>query len=230
VVLCPGEDVEHTTKHGPTRPRGMTSGPCRFRSGRHPMSHTDAPVLLFGSYHPPAMRRGDRTYCLVRDAHVVVTSWSDGRISWPRCRTIGHRGGSGLLVEDELARAIKSESALALMYWWGVTNSTVWKWKEGAGSGRPGRHTWLTTVDPGSGRTWCPCHAVPRVHRCRTRGAAAKRAAAVPWPILSDGLSWSPLDGRGPRLARNNSGCRAGPAAGQDGNSGAGDEEQAGDS
>jgi len=89
----------------------------------------DAPDLLFGPYHPPALRRGDRTQCLVRDADVVVTSWSDGRISWPRCRTIGHRGGSGLLVEDELARAIRSESALALMFWWGVSNYTVCIWR-----------------------------------------------------------------------------------------------------
>jgi len=28
----------------------------------------DAPVLLFGPYRPPALRRGDRTHCLVRDA------------------------------------------------------------------------------------------------------------------------------------------------------------------
>jgi len=82
------------------------------------MSQPDAPVLLFGPYHQPALRRGDRTHCLVRDALVVVTSWSDGLMSWPRCRTIGHRGGSGLLVEDELARAIRGESAQSVMYWW----------------------------------------------------------------------------------------------------------------
>jgi hypothetical protein len=64
---------------------------------------------------------------------VVVTSWSDGRISWPRCRALGHRGGSGLLVDDELARAVRSESAAALMYWWGVNGRTAWAWRKALG-------------------------------------------------------------------------------------------------
>jgi hypothetical protein len=78
--------------------------------------------LLHGPYEPPALRKGDRTVCAYRDADVVVTAWSDGRISWPRCRAIGHRGGSGLLVDEELARAIRTESAAALEYWWGISD------------------------------------------------------------------------------------------------------------
>jgi hypothetical protein len=39
----------------------------------------------------PSLRRGDRTICLYRDAEVVIPSWTNARISWPRCRTIGHR-------------------------------------------------------------------------------------------------------------------------------------------
>jgi hypothetical protein len=65
--------------------------------------------------------------CLLRDGTVVITSWSDGRISWPRCRRLGVRGGSGLLVDDELVRAIRSESSLAIQYWWGVQAETVWR-------------------------------------------------------------------------------------------------------
>jgi len=67
----------------------------------------------------PPLHKEERTHCLYRDALIVVTSWSDGRLSWPRCRALGHRGGSGLLVEEELACAITHESATALMYWWG---------------------------------------------------------------------------------------------------------------
>jgi hypothetical protein len=89
--------------------------------------------LLFGPYTPPALKKGDRATCFYRDADVVITSWSDGRISWPRCRALGHRGGSGLLVEDELARAIRSESAAALMYWWGVNGRTAWAWRKALG-------------------------------------------------------------------------------------------------
>jgi hypothetical protein len=29
------------------------------------MSNPGAPVLLFGPYHPPALRKGDRMHCLV---------------------------------------------------------------------------------------------------------------------------------------------------------------------
>jgi hypothetical protein len=100
--------------------------------------HPDKVKLLFGPYTPPALRKGDRTTCLYRDADVVVTGWSDGRISWPRCRALDSRGhGSGILVDEELARAVRSESAAAVMYWWGVTGSTVWLWRLALGVERP---------------------------------------------------------------------------------------------
>jgi hypothetical protein len=45
--------------------------------------------------------------------------------------SVGKRGGgSGILVDDELARAIKHESAAALMHWWGVSTKTVWQWRK----------------------------------------------------------------------------------------------------
>jgi hypothetical protein len=89
--------------------------------------------LLHGPYEPPALRKGDRTVCLYRAADVVISAWSDGRTSWPRCRAVGVRGGSGLLVCEELARAIRTESAAALEYWWGVSNSTVTLWRAALG-------------------------------------------------------------------------------------------------
>src|SRR5262249_51979379 len=80
------------------------------------------------------LRRGDRATCLLRDCDVVVTGWSDARISWPRCRAVGTRGGgSGLLLVAELADAVRHESAEAIMYWWGGSAGVVWRWLKGLG-------------------------------------------------------------------------------------------------
>jgi hypothetical protein len=51
------------------------------------------PTLLFGPYHAPPLRRGDRATCLYRDADVVVTSWTGAPIPWPRCRRLDGHGG-----------------------------------------------------------------------------------------------------------------------------------------
>jgi hypothetical protein len=65
---------------------------------------------------------------------VVITGWSDARISWPRCRRFGtHGGGSGLLVDEELTRAIGLESSLAIQHWWGVDYSVVTRWRNALG-------------------------------------------------------------------------------------------------
>ena len=85
------------------------------------VDHRDRHRLLHGPYRPPALRRGDRAVCLARDCDVIVTSWTDARISWPRCRALGHaRRRSGILVDEVLAGAIRNESAAAIGYWWGV--------------------------------------------------------------------------------------------------------------
>jgi hypothetical protein len=42
--------------------------------------------LLFGPYQAPRLRKGERAACLFRDCDVIVTGWTDVRISWPRCR------------------------------------------------------------------------------------------------------------------------------------------------
>ncbi len=90
--------------------------------------------LLHGPYHSPALRRGDRATCLVRDGDVIVTGWSDAPIPWPRCRRPdSHGGGSGLLVDEELARAIRLESSLAIQHWFGVDYSVVWRWRKALG-------------------------------------------------------------------------------------------------
>src|SRR5262245_7219082 len=78
------------------------------------MPRSYKPRLLAGPYTPPTQRRGDRATCLFREADVTVTSWTSAPISWPRCCRPGtHGGGSGLLVTEELARAVRTEPAIA---------------------------------------------------------------------------------------------------------------------
>jgi hypothetical protein len=85
--------------------------------------------LLYGPYEPPALQRGDCATC-ERRGDVVITSISAGRIAWPRCRGIESRGGSGLLLAGDLVRAVRSESAAAIAYWWGVTRTVVIRWQK----------------------------------------------------------------------------------------------------
>jgi hypothetical protein len=90
--------------------------------------------LLHGPYHAPPLKRGDRAVCLFRDADVVITSCSDAPIPWPRCQRAAQKagGGSGLLVNEELLRAIRSESSLAIQHWFGVCE-VVWRWRKAFG-------------------------------------------------------------------------------------------------
>ena len=75
--------------------------------------------LLHGPYQAPRLQVGARTHCLLRDCEVTVTSWTNAPIPWPRCQPVGQRGGCGLLLDEELARAVRCESASAIAYWWG---------------------------------------------------------------------------------------------------------------
>jgi hypothetical protein len=98
------------------------------------MTNRDCTKLLFGPYKTPPLKRGDRTTCLYRDCDVVITSWTDAPIPWPRCRALDSPGGgSGLLVDEELARAVRHESAAAVMCWWSVSQRAVWAWRRALG-------------------------------------------------------------------------------------------------
>jgi len=70
--------------------------------------------------------------------------WMGGKGLFARLLLGGTRGfGKGLLVDEELARAIRLESAVAIEYWWGVSGRTVLKWRSLCGAGRtnnPGSH------------------------------------------------------------------------------------------
>ena len=86
--------------------------------------------LHFGPYKPPRLHVGDRATCLARDCDVIVTSWTASRIPWPRCCAEGtHGGGSGILLDEEIARAVRNESEAANRYWWGASVNSVKWWR-----------------------------------------------------------------------------------------------------
>jgi hypothetical protein len=90
----------------------------------------DKASLLFEPYRTPALKVGERTLCLLRDMEVVIYGWSTWRIPWPLCYRAGTRAfGKGFLVDDELARAIRSELACAVQYWWGISQKTTCNWR-----------------------------------------------------------------------------------------------------
>jgi hypothetical protein len=101
-------------------------------------------ALLAGPYHPPALRRGDRAYCRFRRARVVITGRTNGRIRWLLCLSAGSFGRGGYFVDKELVRAIRNESAAALMYWFGANKNTVVAWRKAFGV--------TSTNNPGTAR------------------------------------------------------------------------------
>ena len=90
---------------------------------------------LIGTYSAPAVKRGEVVTCLYRDRDCAITVLSDAAIQWPRCQPRGEQGGSGLWVNDDLAKAIRTESAAALRSWFGVSATVVWKWRKAFGVG-----------------------------------------------------------------------------------------------
>src|SRR5262249_2000214 len=100
--------------------RGAAPGTARKEVMAAIPMEADRTKLLFAPYQPPALKVGDRGFCLYRNAEVVVYDWSLAPVPWPLCYQASKPGsGKGILVDFELARAIRHESAAAVQYWWG---------------------------------------------------------------------------------------------------------------
>lgn len=165
---------------------------------------TDTTVLRFGPYTAPAVKKGDRAFCLYRDCDVVITGWTDAHLPWPRCRALHHRGGSGLLITDELRRAIVSESAAALKHWFCIGTKAAWNWRRAFGVGgrmtTPGSRELLIELNREKalklrGREVLPAERERRRQTAQTLdlgrhldAARAKRSAEVGWTAEQDAL------------------------------------------
>ncbi|HJZ59958.1 MAG TPA: hypothetical protein VKE74_33760, partial [Gemmataceae bacterium] len=140
------------------------------------MTNPDLVRLIGGPYRPPRVRVGDVATCLYRDRDVVITSWSDARIPWPRCRARDQLGGggSGLLIDETLARAVRTESVVALKHWFGVSGNAVWKWRRAFGVGQwgtPGSRRLLDQTIHAANESWRGTKLSRRERRERRRRA-----------------------------------------------------------
>jgi hypothetical protein len=91
--------------------------------------------LLHGPHRPPRLHVGDRADCNLPGT-VVITSWTGAKISWPRCLPVNSKGHPGLLLDDELARAVRTEAAAAVCHWCGVSHGVVQRWRKALGVNR----------------------------------------------------------------------------------------------
>lgn len=117
-------------------------------------------ALIAGPYTPPACRVGDWLDDEI-DGRLEVGGWTDALISWPRRKKTGR---ASLILTAELARAVRTESAEALCYYWGVRPTKVWQWRQALGVGR---------VTAGTRRLLQERTGVPPEAAARGRTAAA---------------------------------------------------------
>jgi hypothetical protein len=99
------------------------------------MTDGDRFKLLFGPYAAPRFEYGRPMDCAVNGS-VIACGLSSGRIPWPVGKR--HRGSRGrfLIVTGDLEKAIRTESGVAICYWWGVSEFSVSRWRRELGVGR----------------------------------------------------------------------------------------------
>lgn len=95
------------------------------------------PELIAGPYAAPACRAGDWLDDVV-DGRLEVGGWTSAPISWPRRKKTGR---PSLILTAELERAVRTESAEAICYWWGVRPTKVWMWRQALGVPRANEGT-----------------------------------------------------------------------------------------
>lgn len=92
--------------------------------------HEEGRFKLHGTYRAPSHWVGRVVQDEIR-GEVVITGTSKALIRWPVGRR--ERGTSVLVVFDGLAVALRSEAPRAVAHFWGVSSSTVNKWRKRLG-------------------------------------------------------------------------------------------------
>jgi hypothetical protein len=91
------------------------------------------PPLIAGPYQPPACEPGSSLVCK-RFGRQTVGGMTAAPIPWPYAARIG--GKPPLILCGDLVRAIRTETAAAVAYHWGVGRWVVYDWRQVLGVGR----------------------------------------------------------------------------------------------
>lgn len=133
------------------------------------------PDLIGGHYAPPPCKRGD----WIEDERfglVEVGGWTSAPIPWPYRK---RSGSPSLILTDEMARAVRTESEQAIAAHWGVSAGTVWSWRKSLGVGRitPGTRAILSAGVPEEAAARGRASAA--TPEARARMAASKQGRAM---------------------------------------------------
>lgn len=133
---------------------------------------TSAPPLIFGPYAAPDVSSGWAEDA--SDGRIEIGGWTTAPIPWPRRKKTGRH--SPILCGD-LIRAVQTESSAAIQYHWGVSEATVWKWRQILGvprvtAGTRQRLAEMTGVPPEAAARGRKAAATPEA---RAKMAASKR-------------------------------------------------------
>jgi hypothetical protein len=119
------------------------------------------PKLIAGPYAPTELQSGTVVTCLIR-GQMEVCGMSDAPIRWPLGRRPGTQREGRVIVTEDLARAIRTESATAVGQWWGLSHTTVCEWRRALGVAEPTPGTWAAVKAAGA-------RQVRRVQRMKAR-------------------------------------------------------------
>lgn len=119
--------------------------------------------LISGPYSMPRLRVGAKVYCLYR-GDVRVISISDAPIPWPI--SSGMRQKPIPILTGSLVAAVMVESVESISYHWGVSRSTVRRWRYLLGVAR---------FNPGTVAAWRRVAMTKLVHARACRTFAARR-------------------------------------------------------